>query len=52
MYFLTTYREEGLVGKVGKRSFINTPYGSFLTTYGEEVLVGKLIIFRLLTPLP
>ena len=34
-YFLTTYGEEGLVGKLVCLYF--------LTTYGEEGLVGKLI---------
>ena len=35
-YFLTTYREEELVGKLVCRVY-------FLTTYREERLVGKLI---------
>ena len=40
VYFLTTYREEGFVGKLVCLYF--------LTTYGEEGLVGKLVNFRLL----
>ena len=36
VYFLTTYREEELVGKLVCRVY-------FLTTYREERLVGKLI---------
>ena len=45
LYFLTTYGEEGLVGKLVNFRLlysINTPsYCSFLTTYTKEVLVGK-----------
>ena len=51
--FLTTYREEGLVGKLVCLYFL-TSYGEeglvgklvclyFLTSYGEEGLVGKLV---------
>ena len=37
LYFLTTYGEEGLVGKLIKKlPLINTPYRSFLTTYTKE----------------
>ena len=36
LYFLTTYGEEGLVGKLIKLPLINTPYRSFLTTYTKE----------------
>ena len=45
LYFLTTYTEERLVGKLVNFRLlysINTPsYCSFLTTYTEEVLVRK-----------
>ena len=52
--FLTTYREEGLVGKLvsllphhlhrrGARGEVGVCTVYFLTTYREEWLVGKLV---------
>ena len=56
VYLLTTYREEGLVGKLVCLYFLTTSiensgsWGSwclyFLTTYREEELVGKCVLYK------
>ena len=59
-YFLTTYTEEGLVGKSvsllphhlyrrGARGEVGVCRVYFLTTYREEWLVGKLVCLYFLT---